>query len=76
MAKITRGISEKFAAAFVKSNLYKLYSDNMYSDKNKEALFLGVRNGYINLYYNGASVCKVRGTLLKCEVAQKYLYGA
>ena len=66
--KITRGISEKFAKAFVDSKLYSLY------DANREDLFLGVRNEYINLYYKAASVCKLKSGL-NCEVAKKYIFG-
>ena len=68
--KITRGVSDKFTAAFVTSPLYDLYKSN------QKDLFLGIRNGYVNLYYNAASVCKVtydsRKNKLNCITANKY----
>ena len=69
--KITRGISDNFVDAFVSSKLYSLYNSN------QKDLFIGIRNEYINLYYNAASVCKVtydsRRNKLNCITAKKYL---
>jgi hypothetical protein len=71
--KITRGISKEFANALMVSEIYDLY------EANKADLFLGIRNEYINLYFNAANVCKVtyskRKKELRCETAKKYLYG-
>lgn len=69
--KIMRGISREFVDAFNKSDLKRLY------DENKRELFLGIRNGYINLYYKGASISKVQlrkgATDLACSVSSKYI---
>lgn len=51
--KITRGISENFADAFKKSQLYQLY------EKHKDELLIGIRNDYLNLYYNCDSIAKI-----------------
>lgn len=69
--KITRGINDEFIEKFNESVLKKLY------EENKDKLFLGIRNEYINLYYNCASVCKVRylkrTEQLVCDIHKKYL---
>lgn len=75
--KITRGLSNEFAEAFKKCDLYELY------EKNKDELFIGVRNNYLNLYYNCDSIAKVeykktRGSECKkivCEIDKFYLDG-
>jgi len=67
--KITRGISKDFAEAFKQSELYKLYREH------KAELFIGVRNNYLNLYYNCDSIAKVEYKQLKitCEIDKYYL---
>lgn len=71
--KITRGISTDFAGAFINSDLYNLYN------KHKEELFIGVRNDYLNIYYNCDSIAKVKFTKrtkqVVCEIDQYYLLG-
>ena len=71
--KITRGLSAAFIKAFVADELFALY------EENRNDLFLGIRNEYINIYYNGANVCKVnyneKKNSLSCTTAKKYLYG-
>lgn len=52
--KITRGISSDFAKAFKKSALYPLY------EQHKDELFIGIRNNYLNLYYNCDSISKIQ----------------
>lgn len=69
---IKRGIKEDFIAELKNSGLIELY------EKNKEHLFLAIRNKYINLYYNCASVCKIEyhprsKEKLSCYVHKKYL---
>lgn len=67
--KITRGISEDFAEAFKQSELYKLYGEH------KDELFIGVRNNYLNLYYNCDSIAKItfiNGSIC-CEIDKYYL---
>lgn len=71
--KVTRGISEDFAKAFRQSELYKLYSEH------KDELFLGVRNNYMNLYYNCDSIAKIeykkRKNKVTCKIDKFYLDG-
>jgi hypothetical protein len=67
--KITRGISKDFAEAFKQSELYKLYGEH------KDELFIGVRNNYLNLYYNCDSIAKItfiNGSIC-CEIDKYYL---
>ena len=70
--KITRGISNAFAKAFVTSELFTLYKATLQG--NRKDLFLGIRNDYISIYYNGASVCKVeydeKRRIFSCETAK------
>jgi hypothetical protein len=69
--KLTRGIDEEFAEAFKQSELYTLYKNH------KDELFIGVRNNYLNLYFNCDSVAKVeykKGEII-CEISEKYLFG-
>jgi len=69
--KKTRGISKDFAEAFKQSDLYKLYEDH------KDELFIGVRNNYLNLYYNCDSIAKIeyRNKKIVCEIDKYYLDG-
>lgn len=71
--KITRGIDKDFAEEFKKSELYKLY------DNHKGELFIGVRNNYLNLYYNCDSIAKIKyrksDKKLVCEIDKYYLDG-
>lgn len=67
-----RGISQDFIQEFKKSGLYDLYKSH------KKDLFLGIRSGYINLYYNCASVCLVeyhpkQENKMMCKIHKKYL---
>jgi len=69
--KITRGINIDFAEAFKQSDLNKLY------EENKDELLIGVRNNYLNLYYNCDSIAKVEykhGKVI-CEIDKYYLDG-
>ena len=71
--KMTRGLSEPFTKAFATSGLFAFY------EANSKDLLLGIRNEYVNIYYKGASVCKVEydenSGGFSCETAKKYLYG-
>ena len=71
--KITRGITKEFAKAFKQSELYKLYVEH------KDELFIGVRNDYLNLYYNCDSIAKVeykkREKIIDYKIDQYYLDG-
>ena len=71
--KITRGITKNFAEAFKQSELYKLYGEH------KDELFIGVRNNYLNLYYNCDSIAKIeykkRVKKIVCVIDKYYLDG-
>ena len=77
MGKITRGLAEdpedskEFAEAFKKCELHKLYQEH------RNELFLGVRNNYLNLYYNCDSIAKVKYTKrsICCKIDKYYLDG-
>lgn len=66
------GITPDFADAFKNSAFYtELYT------KHKDELILGVRNGYINLYYNCDSIGKIsmHRDGIRAEVAEFYTNG-
>lgn len=67
--KITRGVLKEFAKAFENSELNSLYQGQ------KDELIIGVRNNYLNLYYNCDSIAKVKYKQLQitCEIDQYYL---
>jgi hypothetical protein len=67
-----RSITKAFAKLFVDSPLHQLYMDH------QDELFLAVRGGYINLYYNCDSIAKVKNVRNKglvCEINPYYLVG-
>jgi hypothetical protein len=69
--KNTRGIKKDFADAFRQSDLNKLYGEH------NDELFIGVRNNYLNIYYNCDSIAKIenkRGKII-CEIDKYYLDG-
>jgi hypothetical protein len=73
MKELTRGIDDEFASEFKKSKLFTLY------ENHKDELFIGVRNDYLNLYYNCDSIAKVvykktKG-IINCEIDKYYLDG-
>jgi hypothetical protein len=71
--KITRGITKDFAEAFKQSELYTLYGEH------KDELFIGVRNNYLNLYYNCDSIARIefkkRDEKIVCIIDKYYLDG-
>lgn len=71
--KITRGITKDFTEAFKQSELYKLYGEH------KDELIIGVRNNYLNLYYNCDNIAKIeykkRVKKIVCEIDKYYLDG-
>jgi hypothetical protein len=75
--KLTRGISKEFAAAFQKCELFSLFT------KHKDELFVGVRNNYVNLYYNCDSIARVyykiprreKNKRIVCEIDKYYIDG-
>ncbi len=72
-----RGISEEFATEFRKCKLYELY------EKHKDELIIGIRNNYLNLYYNCDSIAKIeykktkdsKAKKIVCEIDKYYLGG-
>ncbi|MDC7234224.1 MAG: hypothetical protein PQJ58_13400 [Spirochaetales bacterium] len=76
--KIIRGISEDFAEAFKCSILYRLYREH------EDEIIIGIRNDYLNMYYNSDSIAKIeyinpKGNDKKrivCEIDEYYLYGS
>jgi hypothetical protein len=69
MKKITRGIDKHFADAFKDCELWHLY------ENHKDELFIGVRNNYLNLYYNCDSIAKIeyKNNRIRCEIDKYYL---
>ena len=69
--KKMRGISNTFAEAFKNSDLYRFYTEH------KDELLIGIRNNYLNLYYNCDSIAKIHYTknTIWCEIDSYYLYG-
>jgi len=71
--KITRGISKEFAEMFKNCNLNNLYQEH------RDELFIGVRNDYLNLYYNCDCIAKItykkRDKKIDCEIDKYYLDG-
>jgi hypothetical protein len=73
-----RGIDDDFANAFRGNEekelhkLYKLYNEN----KKKDELFLGVRNNYLNIYYNCGSIVKIeyKNGKFFYDTSASYLY--
>lgn len=72
-----RGISKSFADAFKECELYRLYG------KHKDELLIGVRNNYLNLYYNCDSIAEIKYKKTKgskdkkivCEIDRFYIDG-
>lgn len=77
MKKLTRGITKEFAEAFKQSKLYEHYNEH------KDELFIGVRNDYLNLYYNCDSIAKIKykkpdkklDKKIDCEIDKYYIDG-
>jgi hypothetical protein len=73
MKKLTRGIDTEFATKFKESILCTLY------ENHKDELFIGVRNDYLNIYYNCDSIAKVlynkKKQIINCEIDKYYLDG-
>lgn len=69
--KYRRGISPLFAEIFKQTKIFKFYKEH------EDELALCIRNEYINIYYNGNSVCKIENsaTKLKFTVNKKLLGG-
>ncbi len=67
--KLTRGLDcEKLEKCFKYSPWFKFYKEN----KDKDELFLGIRNNYVNIYYRGMSMAKVKSPFENAYIADKY----
>jgi len=68
-----RGIDADLANAFKNSKLYELYTEH------PDELFLGVRDNYLNLYYNCDSIAKIaykkREEAVSCKIDRYFLDG-
>jgi len=67
-----RGIDIEFAEVFKKCKLYDLYKEH------KDELFIGIRDNYLNLYYNCDSIAKIKhkeNKSISCEIDRYYLDG-
>ena len=65
-----RGINKEFAGRIKESQLYQLYM------KHHDELIFGIRNGYVNLYYNCASIAKIsqrERNGLRIEISSYYM---
>ena len=64
-------ISKDFASAFKSSRFYK----DIY-DQHTDEIIIGVRDGFINLYYNCDSIAKINASNpRKCTIAKYYING-
>lgn len=67
--KVTRGISSEFAERIAADEfLQKIYNGG------KSEIIWGIRNNYVNLYYNSDSIAKVKPNL-SCEINEYYFTG-
>lgn len=64
------GIDENFAKKFKESDFYKIVYKQNIND-----VIIGIRDGYINLYYNCDSIAKISASSkeLKAEISSYYL---
>ena len=63
------GFADNFCDNFMKSKFYEVYK------KHTDELFIGIRDGYLNIYYNCASIAKIRtkrGTIGKAAIDKYY----
>ena len=63
------GFADNFSDNFIKSKFYEVYN------KHADELFIGIRDGYLNIYYNCASIAKIRtkrGTVGKASIDKYY----
>lgn len=68
--KIGRGLDDEIIDILKKSGIVEFYN------KNKNELFLAIRNNYINIYYKGASICKANFSKkngLTFDIHKKYI---
>ena len=66
--KLTRGLDPIHLEKFKNSEWFK----KVYQ-KNKDELFLGIRNNYINIYYKGMNIAKSQGRFEKAYISDRYL---
>ena len=68
MEKLTRGLDSKHVYNFKKSKWFEFYKEH----KDEDKLFLGIRNNYVNIYYNCMSIAKIQGTFTNAQIADEY----
>jgi hypothetical protein len=67
--KISRGISEDFAKRIAENeSLQKIYN------KGENEIIWGIRNDYVNLYYNSDSIARISPSL-NCKINEYYFTG-
>jgi len=73
MSTFKRGISDEFVEAL--NRLYEDENSFWYKIVNDNDLFIAIRDGYLNVYYKGQSLCKLSyvKSCVKGETHKKYL---
>lgn len=64
---LMRGLDEKHLKAFKSSRWFDFYK------QNKDEIFLGIRNNYINLYYKGMNIAKIQGNFNNASISNRYI---
>lgn len=64
-----RGLKGEKLEAFGRTCWYQFYKEN----EEKDELFLGIRNNYVNIYYKGMNIAKIGGGFTKAQISNKYL---
>ena len=65
--KLMRGLDEKHLKKFKKSKWFDFYK------QNKDEIFIGIRNNYINLYYKGMNIAKIQGNFNNASISNRYI---
>ena len=66
--KLIRGLNNKGLKEFKESKWFDFYK------KHRNELFLGIRNNYINIYYKGMSIAKIKSPFTRASIADRYRY--
>ena len=65
--KLMRGLDDIHLKKFKKSKWFDFYK------QNKDEIFLGIRNNYINLYYKGMNIAKTQGNFINASISNRYI---
>lgn len=65
--KLMRGLDDIHLKKFKKSKWFDFYK------QNKDEIFLGIRNNYINLYYKGMNIAKIQGNFINTSISNRYI---